>query len=89
MLQEFKNKINDALLLEDIYPKNIKYHYIYEQYASDLLKNAILPKYSRTDDLLLMTSFLIFFDYMNNNYAVSKLDNMLKVISSLTNLSKS
>ena len=89
ILQEFKNKINDALLLEGIYPKNIKYHYIYEQYASNLLKNTILPKYSGTDDLLLVTSFLIFFEYMNNHYAVPELDNMLKVISSLTNLSES
>ena len=44
VLQEFKNKINDALLLESIYPKNIKYHYIYEQYASDLFKEWNLTK---------------------------------------------
>lgn len=89
ILQEFKNKINDALLLEGIYPKNIKYHYIYEQYANNLLKNVILPKYSGTDDLLLVTSFLIFFEYMNNHYTFPELDSMLKVISSLTNLSES
>ncbi|APC91217.1 hypothetical protein CGC44_02405 [Francisella opportunistica] len=89
ILQEFKNKINDALLLESIYPNNIKYRYIYKQYASNLLKNVILPKYIESNDLSLITSFLIFFEYMNNGYATPEADNVLKIISSLTNLSES
>ncbi|OIN83414.1 hypothetical protein [Francisella sp. TX07-6608] len=89
ILQDFKNKINNALLLESIYPKRIKYHYIYEQYTNNILKNLILPKYSETDDLSLVTSFLIFFEYMNNGYDTPEADNVLKIISSLTNLSES
>lgn len=37
----------------------------------------------------MITSFLIFFEYMNNGYDTPEADNVLKIISSLTNLSES
>lgn len=86
--KNLENKVDNALLLDSIYPKEIKYHYIYEQYANILLKEVIQAKYNDTKNLSIMTAFLIFFEYLNNNYTSSDVDDMLKIISSLTDLSE-
>lgn len=60
IIRETRKKIDDAIFLDALYPKSIKYRYIYEQYADTILKNVILPKYNDSYDLSMVTSFLIF-----------------------------
>ncbi|WP_395167089.1 hypothetical protein [Francisella salimarina] len=88
VLKEARKKIDDTILLDILYPKSVKYHFIYEQYANTLLKSVILPKYNDSYDLSLVTSFLIFFEYLDNKDINQKTDAMLKIISSFTNLSE-
>ncbi|QIW10519.1 hypothetical protein [Francisella sp. LA112445] len=83
-----ENKVDSILLLDSIYPREIKYHYIYEQYANTLLKEVIQTKYNDTKNLSIITAFLIFFEYLSNNHTGSDVDDMLKIISSLTDLSE-
>ncbi|MBK2257607.1 hypothetical protein [Francisella philomiragia] len=88
IIRETRKKIDDAIFLDALYPKSIKYRYIYEQYADTILKNVILPKYNDSYDLSMVTSFLIFFEYLNNKDINKQTDGMLKIISSFTNLSE-
>lgn len=88
LIKEARKKIDNAILLDTLYPNSIKYHFIYEQYANTLLKNAILPKYNETYDLSMITSFLIFFEYLNNKDINQNTDRILKIISSITSLSE-
>ncbi|MDE4967729.1 hypothetical protein, partial [Francisella tularensis] len=48
IIEETRKKIDEDILLDILYPKSIKYHFIYKQYADTLLKNVILPKYNDT-----------------------------------------
>ncbi|MDE4990469.1 hypothetical protein NAH39_10540, partial [Francisella tularensis subsp. holarctica] len=68
-------------------PKSIKDHFIYKHYADTLLKNVNLPKYNDTYDLSMITSFLIFFEYLDNQIINQHTNRILKIISSITNLS--
>ncbi|MBK2029441.1 hypothetical protein IB655_08655 [Francisella noatunensis] len=88
ILKEARKKTDDTLLLDILYPKSIKYHFIYEQYANALLKNVILPRYNDSYDLSMVTSFLVFFEYLNNKDVNQETDGMLRIISSFTNLSE-
>ncbi|ABU60611.1 hypothetical protein FM755_04740 [Francisella tularensis] len=88
IIEETRKKIDEAILLDILYPKSIKYHFIYKQYADTLLKNVILPKYNDTYDLSMITSFLIFFEYLDNKIINQHTNRILKIISSITNLSE-
>ncbi|MDE4984251.1 hypothetical protein, partial [Francisella tularensis] len=61
---------------------------IYILYADTLIKYVILPKYNDTYDLSMITSFLIFFEYLDNKIINQQTNRILKIISSITNLSE-
>ncbi|APC97619.1 hypothetical protein [Francisella frigiditurris] len=86
--EKFKDKVDDNILLSSIYPKNIKYHYINQQYADIALTRIITKHFNETTDLSTITAYLIFFEYMDNNYINSNTENIIKVISSITSMSK-
>lgn len=86
--EKFKDKVDDNILLSSLYPKNIKYHYINQQYADIAVTRIITKHFNETTDLSAITAYLIFFEYMDNNYINSNTENIIKVISSLTSMSK-
>ncbi|WP_341482894.1 hypothetical protein, partial [Francisella tularensis] len=61
--------------------------FIYTLYADTLRKNVILPKYNVSYALSMITSFLIFFEYLVNKIINQHRNRMLIIICSSTILS--
>ncbi|MFC4892151.1 hypothetical protein ACFPDQ_03710 [Pseudofrancisella aestuarii] len=85
---KFKDRLDGDVILSSIYPSNIKYHYINKQYADIAVSRIITKNFNETTDLSDITAYLIFFEYMDNNYINNNTKNIVKVISSLTSMSE-
>jgi hypothetical protein len=79
-----ENIIDGSLWLSSIYPKSIKYNFLYTQKAKLISNNVLIPKMSEIKSNFVMTAFLIYLTKLYDEHNDKNTDEIIKILTKVT-----
>lgn len=86
-LKDLQHKIDDALILSEIYPESIKYRQIYREYAEAVVKDKLIPTIKRSKSISELTGLLIYFIYIREHVINENTHKIVSIVNKITDIS--